>query len=750
MTMLSRGDGEARQRRRKLADRDGSEGLKVQSERPRNNETARRTNRYKKGDTFVVTSDRRRGESVATVIVLGAATASRLYGLKEPDHVCWDETHFGKMGSYYINRTFFFDVHPPLGKMLIGLAGYVSGYDGSFPFNKPGEKFGNVQYLGMRAMCASLGTLTVFLGYLTVLELTNSLPAALLVAALLIFDTGLLTLSQYILLDPILLFFIMTAMYSMARFQQCHNSPFSRRWWLWLASTGVTIFGAMSVKFVGFFLVALVGSRTARDLWLILGDLRLSVWKFMQHFAARALCLILLPLSLYTACFAIHFAILSNSGNGDGFFSSGFQAHLKGNTLHNASLPEFVAYGSVVTLKNLRTAGGYLHSHWHLYPEGNGASQQQVTAYTHKDGNNLWLVKGHDEKQGSEQVLRFVKVGDVLRLEHVATRRNLHSHNLPAPLTKRHLQVTGYGQNGTGDANDLWRIEVVGAQPGERVSAIRSRLRLLHHLSGCALNSHAKTLPQWGWEQLEVTCNPYRRLSSNSLWNVEEHWNDKLPNISFDLFRPSFLEIFIESHIVMAQSNSGLKPKENEVTSRPWQWPLNYRGQRFSGVNETDFRVYLLGNPVVWWLNLATLVLFVFIFTGLSIAEHHGSTCIRRLQGGMQGIQAAGWLFLGWLLHYIPFFTMSRVLYFHHYFPAMLFNSLITAITWDVLLHWGSGLVSPSLARQLHGGGMLLIAVVCGYSFYLFHPLAYGTVGPLADEPGATMFGLRWLDSWEF
>lgn len=36
----------------------------------------------------------------------------------------------------------------------------------------------------------------------------------------------------------------------------------------------------------------------------------------------------------------------------------------------------------------------------------------------------------------------------------------------------------------------------------------------------------------------------------------------------------------MESHAVMFQGNAGLKPKEGEVTSRPWQWPINYKVNR--------------------------------------------------------------------------------------------------------------------------------------------------------------------------
>ena len=49
---------------------------------------------------------------------------------------------------------------------------------------------------------------------------------------------------------------------------------------------------------------------------------------------------------------------------------------------------------------------------------------------------------------------------------------------------------------------------------------------------------------------------------------------------------------------------------------------------------------------------------------------------------------ACGWLLLGWALHYIPFWSMGRVLYFHHYFPAVMYNFILTGQTLLYYTKW--------------------------------------------------------------
>ncbi|KAK7103260.1 protein O-mannosyl-transferase 2-like [Littorina saxatilis] len=671
----------------------------------------------------------------------------RLYNIEVPDHVCWDETHFGKMGSWYINRTFFFDVHPPLGKMMVGLAGYLTGYNGSFPFAKPGDEYGDTNYVGMRVFCALLGAALVPMAYQCVYLLTQSLVASIFAASFILFDTGTSTLSRYILLDPPLLFFIMAATYCNLKFLSFRDRPFSISWWLWMALTGLSLSGAIGVKFVGLFVVLLVGLWTAGDLCCLLSDVSLSLSQVAKHLCARALCLIVVPVVCYVCYFYVHFKVLNHSGNGDGFFSSAFQSQLIGNRLYNVSMPQHVAFGSLITLKQRRTGGAYLHSHPHLYPEEVGPRQQQVTTYSHKDENNVWKLKPADRDVDGDEPVVLVKNGDLIRLEHVSTRRNLHSHKEPAPLSKRHFQLSGYGVNGSGDANDVWLVEIVGAPQGAPVQTVRSQIRLVHYYVRCALFSHDKKLPKWGWEQLEATCNTNTR-DQRSRWNVEEVRDARLPNVSFELYSPSFVEKFLESHAVMTQGNSGLKPKEGEITSRPWQWPINYRGQIFSG---KDHRVYLLGNPVLFWAALVLKGIFLICCTVHAVKKKRNvrmHPAIADYSDKMFGV--AWWLLLGWGLHYLPFWGMSRVLYFHHYFPAFLFSAMFCGVMLDYLVTQLCLSVPDGLSKSAFFWCLGLFMGCMVYSFYLFHPLTYGMHGNAPSAEGGMMYGLRWLESWDF
>lgn len=84
-----------------------------------------------------------------------------------------------------------------------------------------------------------------------------------------------LTLNQYILLDPILLFFMTASVWGMVKVSKCTGlgRSYTAGWWFWLFLTGTMLACTISVKFVGLFVVILVGLHTINELWNVLGDL---------------------------------------------------------------------------------------------------------------------------------------------------------------------------------------------------------------------------------------------------------------------------------------------------------------------------------------------------------------------------------------------------------------------------------------------------------------------------------------------
>jgi dolichyl-phosphate-mannose-protein mannosyltransferase len=702
--------------------------------------------------------------SYRMVIVAFAALSmlTRFYKISEGAFVLWDEAHFGKFGTHYIDGTFYFDVHPPLGKMLVGLAGKLSGYNGGFKFESATPYPEDLPYVKMRMIIATFGAMCVPFSYVLARNLGLSEPVSLLVGATALLEVGLIGITRLILLDSMLLFFGMAAVtfYSAFRLQR----PFSLRWHWNLMLTGAAIGCVSSVKWVGFFTMALVGCLTVEELWRMFGDWKMPKRTFVSHFVFRAVYLIALPVAIYLICFVAHFRLLFRSGPGNANMNSLFQAGLEGTDLGKS--PIDVAYGSRVTLRSALYAAGLLHSHPHYSP--NGSKQQHITTYLHSDDNNNWLI--HRSYEASSQglptepfyqlddyTLHMLKSGDEIRLYHEPTGKYLHSHAILAPISPTEYEVSAYGGTSFQDSNDIWIVEVAKdmykgkSEPGQ-VHSLYSSLRFRHKATGCYLMKSNNVLPSWGFSQGEVVCRPNLKagskqlLSSALLWNVESTMNDHLPAGDSTLYKSSFLDDFVEHNLGMWRTNNALIPDPElelgQLASYPYQWMFLTKGSRMSGWEDERVKFFMLGNPLIWWTSSVAIVALLAVWAAGFLAEKRG---VQVLGNEMHWSQFEDRIKISvgaWFFNYFPYFLMGRVTYLHHYYPCL--QQAIVAI--GIVVETATQYAYPDAVRRRRAqlwicGGLLGVFAV---TFWHFSSLCYGIHGK-AESFAATH---KWLPNW--
>lgn len=665
----------------------------------------------------------------------------RCYSLSTPGEVVFDEVHFGKFAGKYINGTYFYDLHPPLAKMMFAAAGYLSGYDGKFDFQAIGLDYNAAQvpYVGMRLMPAFLGALTVPATYWTVRSCGYRWETAGLASLLVCFENGLTTQSRLILLDSPLVFFTVMALMSWCVFFT--KPQFSVGWHGWLMATGVMMGCAASCKWVGLFLFPVIGLSTVCDLWDKIADRRLTPLRWCQHFLVRALALLLVPFAVYVFWFQVHFSILQRDGPGSIMFTTEFQTSLRGGL--NVTANRDIYYGSEIRMRSTNALGGYLHSHAHYWQHEKGSKQQQVTIYGHADGNNLWVIEPGFNRtvdgmaNGTFTQLVPVRSGDVVRLRHKITDRYLHSHNhRPAMSNEDHkFELSGYGhKNFSGDTNDDFRLDILDGP--KALESIDSKFRLIHNNIQCAVFNSRRKLPKWAFEQMEVNCmrNCRPRMST---WHVEYAQHPQQANMT-DLRQSRYRPLGVWGKIKeynqrMAESNEKLTG-DHPFAAFPQDWPWLRRGTGYWG--GLGRLIYQLGNPIVWWGSFASVLLFILLRSVLVLLDK------RRVHWEMSGqrqkyLGAAGFFTLAWAGHYLPFFLMGRELFIHHYFPALWMSTLVMAFSVDLVT-----IRLPPLIRR-----SVYVAVLAA-ALYAFHTFSHITYARTWTKEACLRS--MWLKTWDF
>lgn len=685
---------------------------------------------------------------LAPIVFTLVSFGVRMYKIGQNNHVVWDEAHFGKFGSYYLRHSFYHDVHPPLGKMLVGFSGYLAGYNGSWDFPSGEEYPDYIDYVKMRLFNATFGALMVPVAYYTMKEMGYNRKATWLFTLMVCFETTYATLARFILLDSMLLFFTVTTVFCFYRFHKLNRSSenwFGRKWFKWLILTGVSIGCVDSVKMVGLFVTAMVGVYTVVDLWIKLGQLRttMTVKSYIAHWVARIVCLCVVPLTVFMISFKLHFDLLSGSGTGDGVMSSLFQANLNGSSL-NLGPRDLMTLDSVFTLKSQSLGGGLLHSHVQTYPEG--SQQQQVTTYTHKDLNNDWIFQlTREDPRNSFKEPHYVVDGMKVRIVHKSTGRNLHTHPIKAPVSAEMWEVSGYGDDTVGDNKDNWIVEIAdsfGDEDALKLHPLTSYVRFKNEVLGCYLGVTDRALPKWGFNQGEVVCvpNPFKR-DKRTWWNIEDHTNPNLPNPpeGFKLPKTNFFKDFIQLNIAMMATNNALLPdpeKHDGLASDWWQWPSLNVGIRLCGWHDDNFKYFLIGSPATTWTSTVALIVFVGLVLAYLIRWQrqiddldlaHGTEAINNYESPLYKFIYYGFYpFLGWFLHFLPFVVMGRVKYVHHYMPALYFAMMIFVYVVDLV---DSRVNKTWFSTVLY---LSLYVAVVGI-FAWMSPIVFGMMGPNAD-----------------
>jgi len=259
----------------------------------------------------------------AIVAMASAITHFIYFGY--PAQVVFDETFAGGFLASYAKGVFYFDVHPPLAKLVVYVFGFLTGasYGGKMSAIGDALPHSIVLLRLVPIVCGFLLPLVIYAVSRNVgLSPLSSMTAGLLVA----FENSLIVQSRFILFDIMLVLsgFVAVLLYQEYRKRIGQEKRGACR--IFLLGSAVFAAVAFSIKWTGlafplmiviFEWLASINRCAIRSLWKRSWSATRSVFSFVALYVC-------VGLALYIGVFALHFSLLPKNGPGDDFMSPQF------------------------------------------------------------------------------------------------------------------------------------------------------------------------------------------------------------------------------------------------------------------------------------------------------------------------------------------------------------------------------------------------------------------------------------------
>ncbi|MBU6232048.1 phospholipid carrier-dependent glycosyltransferase [Patescibacteria group bacterium] len=261
------------------------------------------------------------------LIILAASAVIHFISFGHPASVVFDEVHAGDFMTNYWHGTYFFDVHPPLGKFIEAWLGTLTGASHAvINWSQIGDPLPWSAIL-LRLVPMAAGTLLPVVVYFIMRRLEISKASSVLAAGLICLENSLVVQSRFILYDVIMIFLGMLGIWLYLEWRRLAAD--GRGGWSRLVLMLSVVVSALpvSIKWTGLAFPFLVVCMELYRLWS--ADPRRH-WNDLGRGFAFGMVYLLAALAVYIGLFAAHFDLLPYSGPGDGFMSPQFQASLEG------------------------------------------------------------------------------------------------------------------------------------------------------------------------------------------------------------------------------------------------------------------------------------------------------------------------------------------------------------------------------------------------------------------------------------